>query len=56
MVHTLQGLFNSNPRGASGLSVWPLRNPVNLKSRSITSSTVNSANPYNILVGAYFAA
>lgn len=35
-AHTLHGLFNSNPGGAAGLSVCPLRYPVNLRSRSIT--------------------
>lgn len=34
---TLHRLFNSNPGGASGLSVCPLEKPVNLLSRSITA-------------------
>lgn len=33
---TRQGLFSSKPAGATGLSVCPLRKPVNLLSRSIT--------------------
>ena len=35
---TFHGLFNSNPVGATGRSVCPLKDPVNRKSRSITSS------------------
>lgn len=36
-IRTLQGLFNSKPAGATGLSVCPRRYPVNLRSRSITT-------------------
>lgn len=35
--HTLHGLLSSNPAGALGLSVCPLRNPVSRLSRSITA-------------------
>jgi len=33
---TLQGLLSSNPGGATTSSLWPLKNPVNRRSRSIT--------------------
>lgn len=35
LFSTLQGLFNSKPAGANGLSDCPRRKPVNLRSRSI---------------------
>lgn len=36
-VLAFHGLFNSNPGGATALSVCPLREPVSRMSRSITS-------------------
>ena len=39
---TLQGLFNSKPFGASGLSVCPLAKPVNRRSRSITRFEIST--------------
>ena len=35
--HTLQALLNSNPSGAFTVSVCPRKNPVSLRSRSITT-------------------
>ena len=52
--HTLQGLFNSKPNGAVGVSVCPLKNPVNLLSRSITILTLVGSS-YCCLEGNYFA-
>lgn len=54
-LRTLQGLFNSNPIGAAGLSVCPLKNPVNLRSLSITVFQV-SINAEFVSRGIYFAA
>ena len=39
--HTFQGLFNSKPAGASGLSICPLKVPVSRRSRSITANKVS---------------
>ena len=47
------GLFTSNPGGASGLSVWPRKDPVKRMSRSITEGSVSLSGKW--LSGSYFA-
>ncbi len=48
---TLQGLFNSNPSGASTLSVCPLKYPVKRRSRSITTHLLSASvgHPHPLL-------
>lgn len=53
---TLQGLFNSKPAGADGLSVCPLKYPVNLRSRSITTQWSASSQYLTADLESYFAA